>query len=135
MEPFSIATGCLSILTTLATLSKQIGIFVVGVRDAQNDMEAVSRELVSLQLCLVMLQNDSSNISYPAELEGNIKGVLSNCRQVVADMTKLLTNLQSPKAIQRIQWAATGSAQMNQLRLSLENHKSALKIALFTTSM
>lgn len=98
-------------------------------------MEAVSRELVSLELCLVMLQNDSSKIAYPAELEEHIKAVLSHYGLVVADMMKLLTNLQSPNAIQRIQWAAAGSAQMNQLTVSLESHKSPLKIALCTTSM
>ena len=53
-EPITlaIAVACTSLISNIVTLSKQIVTFVSDFRDARKDMDAVSRELSSLSLCI-----------------------------------------------------------------------------------
>lgn len=135
MEPLSIATGCISLLTGVSKLSIQISAFVASVRDARKDMAAVSGELSSLSLCLETLRDDSMKIGYPDAFRDNLLTVLKNCDTVTAEMTALLNELSSANLLRKIQWTALGRDDMNKLRSSLESHKSALEIGLDMTSL
>ena len=56
----AIAVACASLISGVVTLSKQITSFVSDVRASRTDMDAVSRELSSLTLCVQALRDDSS---------------------------------------------------------------------------
>lgn len=135
MDPFSIATGCVSLLTGVSKLTIQISTFVASVRDARKDMAAVSGELSSLSLCLESLRDDSMKIDYPDGFRQNLITVLKNCDTVTTEMTTLLDKLASANLLRRFQWSTMGRDDMNRLRSSLQSHKSALEIGLDMTSV
>jgi hypothetical protein len=135
MDPISITSGCVGLLTGVAHLTSQITSFVSSVRDARKDMAAVSGELVSLSLCLETLRDDSMKIKYPEAFNENLLTVLKNCDTVTTEMTTLLGKLSSANLMRKIQWSAMGRDDMNKLRSSLESHKSALEIGLDMTSL
>ena len=135
MDPFTVSTGCIGLIAGIAQLSAQISAFVSSVRDARRDMDAVSRELSSLSMCLSTLRDDSTEIEYPAGLRENLIGVLKHCDSVVKEMAALLRKLHSTNLLRKIQWTINGKDDMNRLRSSLESHKSALEIALDMTSL
>jgi hypothetical protein len=130
MDPISVSTGCIGLLTGITKLSAQIAVFVSAVRDARRDMDAVSRELSSLSLCLGTLRDDSAGIEYPDGLRDNLIAVLKNCDSVITEMTAMLEKLSTTNVLRKIQWTITEKDNMNKLRSSLESHKSALEIAL-----
>lgn len=132
---FQCSTGCIGLLAAVAQLSKQISAFVSSVRDARRDMDAVSRELISLTLCLEMLRDDLTRIAYSDGFRANLLAVVKNCDTVTKDMTTLLDRLSSQHSTRRVQWTVAGRDDMSKLRSSLESHKSALEIALDITSL
>jgi chromosome segregation ATPase len=130
-----IAVACTSLISNIATLSKQIVTFVSDFRDARKDMDAVSRELSSLSLCIESLRNDGSKIQLPESLQQNLVGVLQNCDDVTKEMRELLRKLSSETFGRRVQWSVIARDEMNKLRSRLEAHKSAIDIALDMISM
>src|SRR5436305_11415795 len=131
-EPVTLAitVACASLISSIGTLSKQIVAFVSDIRDARKDMDAVSRELSSLSLCLEGLRDDSSKIQLPESLQQNLVGVLRNCDDVTKEMQDLLTNLLRESLRTGVQWSMLARDEMNKLRSRLEAHKSAIDIAL-----
>ena len=93
-EPVALAVtvACASLLSSVVALSRQITIFVIDVRAARKDLDAVSRELSSLALCLEVLRHDSSKINFPKRLQQNMVGILGNCDNVAKEMQDLLRN-------------------------------------------
>ena len=103
MDLFTVSTGCIGLLAGIAQLSTQISAFVSSVRDARRDMDAVSRELSSLSLCLGTLRDDSAKIEYPDGLRENLIAVLKNCDSVVKEMTALLEKLSGANLLRKLQ--------------------------------
>jgi regulator of replication initiation timing len=136
MDPFTIATTCVGLISAIAQLSSQIKQFVSNFRDTRKDLESVTAELQSLSMCLECLQNDYSNerVSYPENISKSLLAVLQNCEGVTTQMQALLDRASSASVNKRLQWAMHGSQQMNTLRSSLEAHKSAIDIALEMTT-
>lgn len=130
MDPLSIASACSGLLLGVNKLSVQITNFVSSVRGARRDIDAVSRELTSLALCLQTLRDDSTTVNFPENARGNLLSVLSNCDTVVKDIASMLLRLQASVSGGRMQWPISGRDEVNRLRSSLESHKSALEIAL-----
>jgi hypothetical protein len=128
MDPL---TSSIGLLTSIAQLSIYITTFVRGVRDARQDMDAVLRELKSLELCLETLRDDCSDpkVQYPPRVKQMLTGTMSNCDQVTKEMTALLTTV-SPGGLSAVRWTITASGDMNKLRSSLAAHKQAIDIAL-----
>lgn len=135
MEPLSITVACVSLLSGVAKLSIQAKDFVASVRDARKDMISVQAELRSLSICLETLRDDSMTTVYPDAFRENLLTVLKHCGTVTTQMTVLLDKYSSINVLRRIQWSASGRDEMNQLRSSLESHKSALGIGLDMTSL
>ena len=135
MDPFTITAACTGLIAGIAQLSVQISSFVGDVRDARKDMDAVSRELGSLSLCLHALGDDSENPALPDGLTESLKAILRNCDLVVTQMKALLKKMGSGHLARRIQWSTFGKDEMNKLRSSLESHKSAFTIAVDISSM
>jgi Fungal N-terminal domain of STAND proteins len=135
MDPFSISAACVGVIASVTKLSTQISILVMNVRDARRDLDAVSRELSSLSLCLEALRVDTTTIQYPEGIRQTLLVVLKNCDDVTKEMEALLKKASSQHMGRQIQWAMTTRDEMNKLRLNLEAYKSSIEIALELVSM
>ena len=135
MDPLSVSSACVGLIAGVSQLTLQISSFVSTVRDARKDMDAVSRELTSLSLCLQTLRDDSTNIEYPQGTKETLIAVIQNCDSVTKQMETLLKKMSSGSLARSAQWAMTGRDDMNKLRSSLEAHKAAIEIALDMISM
>jgi hypothetical protein len=95
-------------------------------------MEAVSRELASLKICLEILRDDCNNLEvrYPVSFRENFINLLHNCHEVMSEMGDLMRKMSTAGLGRQLQWAATAQDDMNKLRLRLEAHKGAIDIAL-----
>lgn len=58
MDPLSIIAAAGSLAATIFTLVKSIGSFVPTAQNSRTNLDAVSRELISLQVCLEVLETD-----------------------------------------------------------------------------
>lgn len=132
VEPLVIVTSCVSIIGGVTTLMMKIGIFVCEVKAARKDMDAVHRELSSLQLCLTALRNDemSGRPTIPVDIQDQINQILVNIEMTVNQINDMLIKLGSGKLGRRIQWAMTEKQEMNKFRSSLESNKTALEVGL-----
>lgn len=58
MDPLSITAAAGGLAGTILTLTKTIGAFVATARNSRIELETVSRKLISLQVCLEVLESD-----------------------------------------------------------------------------
>lgn len=137
MEPLSITTGCVGLISGIANLSMHIALFVSEVRSARKDMDAVQRELASLSLCLEALRIDCSSrrVDYPEAIRENLAQALINCDVITQQIKELLNKLSSGRLGRRIQWSFNSRDDMAKLRSGLEAHKSSIEIALTVGSI
>jgi Fungal N-terminal domain of STAND proteins len=137
VEPLSITTACLGLISSVTNLSIKISNFVSSVRDARRDMDAVLRELTSLSLCLRTLQNDCSGsaVDYPLQLKQSLIAILKNCGIVASEMHKLLTKASDSMLGASLYWTTSGRTEMDKLRYRLESHKLTIDVALDMVSM
>lgn len=131
-DPLSIASGCAGLITAIGTLSIKIHSFVRTCREARNDLDSVSRELLSLQTVLELIKKDASDGSkpFPQTLSQHVTAILGNCNLVVAEIQTCITKYGQNRLKTRMAWAINGQGDINKLRSSLEAHKTALEIAL-----
>ncbi|KAH8774034.1 hypothetical protein BGZ57DRAFT_403504 [Hyaloscypha finlandica] len=133
MDPLSITAGCSTLVTTVLKVSIQINGFVREVRDARWDLDAVSRELISLKTVLEILSEDAENSTgggFPRSLVRQICGILTNCGGVLEQIEASLQKHAGGGVKRGVKWSLSGRDDVNKLRSSLEAHKSALDIAL-----
>src|SRR5262249_15873268 len=99
---------------------------------ARKDIDAVQRELTSLQLCLNALRVDEQTGQHalPENLRDHVGQILVNTEMTMNQISDMLIKLSSGRSDRRIQWAATQKDEMNKFRSSLESNKTALEIAL-----
>jgi hypothetical protein len=135
VEPLSIATACVGLISGIATLLLQLNSFVSTTRGAPTEMHGVSEEPTSLRVSVESLRANSNVVHYPAGMQESLVLVLTNCHSVTRDMSAMLGKMSSMKLARKIQWTVSGQRDMNKLRISLESHKSAVKIALGLTAM
>lgn len=132
MDPLTITTAAASLCATVFTLVKTIGAFVTTARNARNELDAVSRELISLQVCLEVLENDHKvgNDFFGNELEVPLKQVLVNIQLCCSQIDDMITRLKTNRFGRPVKWALQQKDEMNRLRSSLETHKTSLQMAL-----
>ena len=132
MDPLSISAASVSLIAVISKATLRIGIFIIDVRESRKDLDAISRELSSLSLCLSALADDSEKggVGFPLSLTENVLRVIRNCDEVVQELEKLLFKLSSGSLKRKVQWVVYGRDDALKLRLNLEAHKSALDIAL-----
>src|SRR2546421_10800485 len=107
MEPLSITTGCVGLISGITNLSMHIALFVSEIRSDRKDMNAVQRELASLSLCLEALRIDCSSrrVDYPEAIRENLAQALVNCDVITQQIKELLNKLSSGRLGRRIQWS------------------------------
>ncbi|KAF8812033.1 hypothetical protein BYT27DRAFT_7183189 [Phlegmacium glaucopus] len=59
MDPLSLTTSCLALLSAVSTATQFVTDFVVSYREARNDIAAVSRELSDLDITLHILKHEA----------------------------------------------------------------------------
>jgi hypothetical protein len=130
MDPLSITVSCVTLISTIGKVSIQINGFVRSVRDARQDLDAVSRELHSLQTILEILSDDGddqkSHGALPPNLVVQISGILLNCGGVLTQIQVAMEKYGGGGVRKGIKWSVSGREDMDKLRSSLEAHKSAL---------
>ena len=112
--------------------------FVRDVRAARSDLDAVSRELLSLKTVLELIADDVAGPNselFPETLKNQIAGIATNCSGVVTEIEQTLNKHESGRLGKAAQWVMSGKDDVAKLRLSLEAHKSALDIALDMVSL
>ncbi len=133
MDPLSITTACVSLVSTITSTSLIVIRFVKDVRAARSDLDAVSRELQSLGMLLELLADDvngPTNESIPQTLQKKISGIIGNCTKVVEDIQQTLKKHEGGALNKAAKWVASGQSDVSKLQSRLEAHKSALEIAL-----
>jgi hypothetical protein len=134
-DPFSIATGCVALAGTIVKVSTSITGFVKAFRAARSGLDAVSRELGSLQTILGLIAEDASKNGFPDTLQRQIEGIIFNCSKVLEEIGHTLEKYDKLGNRRAAEWAFSGCADVTKLRLSLEAHKTALELALDMVQM
>jgi hypothetical protein len=131
MDPLTISAICISLIVTVSKTAIVVTGFVQDVRGARSDLDAVSRELLSLRTVLELLADDVADPrKFPDSLKKQITGIVTKCEGVVVQIEQTLAKHGGSRLSKAAQWVMSGKEDMAKLRSSLEAHKSALEIAL-----
>jgi hypothetical protein len=133
MDPLSISASCITLIQAIAQVSLLTTGFVRDIRAARSEIDAISRELLSLKTVLELLAEDvaESNVgSFPETLRQQIIGIVTNCKGVVAEIETTFAKHEGPKISKAAHWVASGKSDIAKLRACLEAYRSALDIAL-----
>ncbi|KAF5682019.1 hypothetical protein FCIRC_5231 [Fusarium circinatum] len=131
MDPLSITTGCIGLISTIGTLSLSINSFVRTRREARSDIDRVARELLSLQTVLELIKDAiDEDRSFPGTLAYHVSGILANCHSVVLELQGCITKYSNNRLGTRAAWAISGQGDVAKLRSNVEAHKAALELAL-----
>lgn len=139
MDPLSISTGCLALITAAAQAGTGIASFVATCREARQDLAAVSAELAELGVTLTILKNDTHDDA-PARLPDNLRrricDLIANCDGVVAELAALLEKHRGGGTINSAaRWAISGKKEAAKIKASLEAHKGALALVVEATTL
>ena len=138
MEPLGITAACLGLLSAISTGTRFITDFVVGCREAHNDIAAVSRELSDLNITLHILKHEaeaSELNQLPDDLHQHIHYIMGNCTTVLVDLEALLRKYQGPGLDRAVNWTLSGQKEAEKIRGSLEAHKRALGLVVELTTL
>jgi len=133
MEPLSIATGCICLITTISKTSSLITSFVRNCRAARHDLDDISRELASVENVLNLLRDDTADTndeSIPETLRVQIATNILNCGRVLRELDELLRRYNGERIDQAASWVMTGRYEAAKLRSSLAVHRENLNFAL-----
>lgn len=131
MDPLSITAAAGGLTGTILTLTKTIGAFVGTARNSRVKLDAVSRELISLQVCLDVFESDRRQGIYLNDrLKTSVGQILVNVQLCCGQIRNLLTRCETSRLGRPIKWAIQQKDEVNRLRASLETHKTALQITL-----
>ncbi|KAI1172609.1 Rho GTPase activation protein [Nemania sp. FL0916] len=131
MDSISITAKCDALNSRIAKLLATLTGFVRHVREARNDVDAVSRELHSLQTVLLLLKEDAA--SFPLELAQHTPAVLEHCSYVINRLDESALVQHGPglsKQEKRGQWLSEGRMEATSFRIALEAHRAVIGLAL-----
>jgi hypothetical protein len=136
MDPLSINTSCIGLVSSVVKVSIQISDFVRRAREARGDLDAISRELVSLKTLLEILSEDArTGKGFTESLANHISGILKNFGGVLEQIETSLHKHAGAGITPAVKWSQSGRDDMNKLRSSLEAYKSSLDIVLDMLSL
>ncbi|KAI1365628.1 Rho GTPase activation protein [Xylaria arbuscula] len=131
MDSISITADCVALGGRIAQLLAALTSFVRHVREARSDIDALSRELHSLQTVLDLLKEDAD--LFPPDLVERTAIVVKHCSSVIDKVDSSLAVLNDPgqsKQQRRAQWLDTGVPETARFRTTMEAHRLALGLAL-----
>ncbi|KAM0809790.1 hypothetical protein AB5N19_10137 [Seiridium cardinale] len=127
----SITTDCIELGNTISRASLVLNEFVREVREARADLDAVSRELHSLQSVLDLLKDDAGAL--PSRVATETPALLQQCNRVVSELDADLLALDGSaltRPQKRSQWISVGKRQIAELMPTIEAHRTMLGLAL-----
>ncbi|KAI2628294.1 Rho GTPase activation protein [Xylaria nigripes] len=131
MDSQSLASDCTALHDKISKLLSTLADFVRHVREARSDLDAVSRELHSLQTVLGLLKEDA--VLLPLELAEQAPTIIEQCSHMVDQLDEYVStlhNLVLSKQEKRTQWLGTGRIETASFRAALEAHKVTIGLAL-----
>ncbi|KAK8051029.1 hypothetical protein PG993_002414 [Apiospora rasikravindrae] len=131
MDCFTITTDCIELGNTISRTTLVLNEFVREVREARSDLDAVSRELHSLQGVLNLLKDDAPNL--PSKIAAQTPAILQQCNVIVDELDTSLLALDSPELSRpekRTRWISEGKPHIADLRDALEAHRTTVGLAL-----
>ncbi|KAG7294533.1 hypothetical protein NEMBOFW57_004608 [Staphylotrichum longicolle] len=136
MDPLSITSACLALLSAVGKTSIAVTSFIRGCREARSDLTSISGELTQLQLVLDLLKDDASvgdDRVIPESLQTQILSIIKNCSAVVDNINTVLEKHSGRTGVPK--WVAFGKAEVAGLRMSLEAHRGSLSLVLELVSV
>lgn len=127
MDPLSITVAAVSLVAGIRTLLVSVNDFARKVRDAQSDIDLVKNELESVQYTLKFLTDN--DLIVPQALTVQFSGIITQTRGIVDQIKTSIDEQSAARISRRIRWVVSGREDMEKLRSSLEQHKSALNLA------
>ncbi|KAK8079626.1 hypothetical protein PG997_007444 [Apiospora hydei] len=130
MDCFTITTDCIELGNTISRATLVLNEFVREVREARSDLDAVSRELHSLQGVLNLLKDDAPNL--PSKIAAQTPAILQQCNVIVDELDTSLLALSSPELSRpekRTRWISEGKPHIADLRDALEAHRTTVGLA------
>ncbi|KAI0521435.1 Rho GTPase activation protein [Xylaria bambusicola] len=131
MVDLSITADCVALGGKIIQLLSALTSFVRNVREARSDIDAVSRELHSLQTVLELLEEDAD--LFPPELVERTAIVVNQCSSILDKVNASIAILNDParsKQQKRTQWLDSGVPEISGFRTTLEAHRVTLGLAL-----
>jgi hypothetical protein len=150
MDPISITTGCLSLMTCASHTITSLNSFVRDFRSARQELDGVKRELVSLESVVTFLREDceakekreiytdkdDSDNFIPESLRTHVTNILRNCITVIQDIDEWIEDHKKAPLGAALLWTKGGGrGRVMKLRSTLEAHRGALDIALELVNM
>lgn len=138
MDPLSMTTTCLALLSAASKVTGYVTDFVVSYREARNDIAAVSRELSDLDITLHILKHEAeaNELNHlPKDLRQHIHHIMVNCTTVLVDLEALLREYRGPGLDRAAKWTLSGRKEAEKIRVSLETHKRALGLVVEVTTL
>ena len=138
MDPLSITTACLSLLSAISTATHLVIDFIVSCREARDDITAVSRELSDLDITLHILKHEAEADGLkqlPDDLHQYIRDIMVNCTTVLTDPDALLRECRGTGLDLAAKWALFGCKEAKKIHASHEVHIRTLSLVVEATSL
>jgi Fungal N-terminal domain of STAND proteins len=132
VEPFTIASVVVTLLTRFGTTAVTIRNFISDYREASHDLRRVSTELSTVRSILENIRDDleAPNFVVSPSVEGGVTEVAKGCSHTVTEMETLLLKFLEHRRTRKVAWAMYGQGDMDKLRRNLEAHKLTLSVVL-----
>jgi hypothetical protein len=127
MDPFSITVGVVGLLSTLAGMSVQINDMRKEFVEAENEIDALLRELTDLSNVLSKLQN--CHLGLPDNLSKDLALLLRNCSSTATE-AEIHLRKSSARRFRAAYWSFSGKKECLQLCRGLEAYKATISITL-----
>jgi len=138
MDPLSIAASAVSLLGFVAKAVTSIAGFSRTARDANDDLDALIKELLLLRSLLEELARDFAasqrGFSVPDGLLRQVHTNISGCSMVVEQVVELVEKYQKDSAWTKSKWVLFGQGDVRKLKISVEAYKSAISIGMLIIS-
>ncbi|KAI1823326.1 hypothetical protein F4861DRAFT_549899 [Xylaria intraflava] len=131
MDSPSFTSDCIALDTKITKLLSNLASFVRRVREARSDLDAISRELHSLQTGVDFLKDDAA--LFPPELAEQGPAIVERCSYVVDQLGEYVLTLDKlglSKLEKRTQWLGTGRLEAANFRSALEAYRATIGLAL-----
>ncbi|KAM7190188.1 hypothetical protein V8F20_009810 [Naviculisporaceae sp. PSN 640] len=127
-DPFSITSGCAGLITAIAQAVK----VAIHIRNARDDIAAITHELGRTKDVLdeLVRMDQEHGSSIPRKLKDQIKGIITNCRDVVREIETSLVKIRDMSRLRVAITALMGESDLKRQLKTMEAHKAALKLVL-----
>lgn len=127
MDTLSLRTQ--SLIGAITEVTRTIGNFGQTARYARNDLDPVSRELVSTKTLLERLSKELQAGSVPENFGEQIININISLNNVLDNLDKSIKNHERNR-LDIVRWGLSGKNEMRRFRTIIQSYKASLDIAL-----